>query len=80
MKKNYRYLFYGIDEPIELKDGTNIIPINFDNGATTPPMKCTLKAIKNSAILYGPIARGAGYKGDYCTKKYEKASGKLALL
>lgn len=73
MKKNYRYLFYGIDEPIELKDGTNVIPINFDNGATTPPMKCTLKAIKNSAILYGPIARGAGYKGDYCTKKYEEA-------
>lgn len=73
MSQNYRYLFYGIDEEIKLPDGTSIIPINFDNGATTPPMKCALKAIKDSALLYGPIARGAGYKGDYCTQKYEEA-------
>ncbi|MGL5312918.1 MAG: aminotransferase class V-fold PLP-dependent enzyme [Peptostreptococcaceae bacterium] len=73
MSKNYRDLFYGIDEPFKCDDGTTIIPINFDNGATTPPMKCALKALRDNALTYGPIARGAGQKGDLCTKKYEEA-------
>lgn len=73
MGKNYRDLFYGIDEPFQCDDGTTITPINFDNGATTPPMKCALKALRDNAILYGPIARGAGQKGDLCTRKYEQA-------
>lgn len=73
MAKNYRDLFYGIDEPLQLENGKSILPINFDNGATTPPMRCALKALRDNAILYGPIARGAGQKGDLCTKKYENA-------
>ena len=36
---NYRDLFDGIDEQVQLPDGTYITPINFDNGATTPPLK-----------------------------------------
>ncbi len=33
---NIRNLVVGIDEPIELKDGTKRALINFDNAATTP--------------------------------------------
>ena len=42
---DYRYLFDGIEEPIKLISGLYVTPINFDNGATTPPLKSVTKAI-----------------------------------
>ena len=42
---NYRHLFDGIDDPIKLIDGSYVTPINFDNGATTPPFKSVTKII-----------------------------------
>ena len=65
---NYRDLFEGIEDKIQLKDGRYITPINFDNGATTPPLKSVIKIIEDNIKNYGPIARGVGFKGDYCTK------------
>lgn len=73
MSENYRNLFIGIDTPVFLANGLPAIPINFDNGATTPPLKCALNSIIDNALIYGPIARGAGQKGELCTKKYEDA-------
>lgn len=70
---NYRELFDGIDVPIKLADGSDIIPINFDNGATTPPLKSVTKIITENIQNYGPIARGLGQKGDFCTNKFEEA-------
>ena len=34
---DYRNLYDGIEEQIKLPNGALITPINFDNGATTPP-------------------------------------------
>ena len=65
---NYRYLYDGIDNQIKLSDGTYITPINFDNGATTPPLKSVTKIISDNIKNYGPIARGVGFKGEYCTR------------
>ena len=36
---NYRHLFDGIETSVKIKDGSMVVPINFDNGATTPPFK-----------------------------------------
>ena len=36
---DYRNLYDGIDEQVKLPSGAFITPINFDNGATTPPLK-----------------------------------------
>lgn len=72
MGANYRNLFVGIDTLVQLEDGSTIIPINFDNGATTPPLKCALNAIIKNSQIYGPIARGSGQKGELCTQKYEE--------
>ena len=52
---NYRYLFDGIDEKIKLIDGSYVTPINFDNGATTPPLKSVTKLIQDNIKNYGPI-------------------------
>ena len=70
---DYRELYDGIDEPIELGEGTYITPINFDNGATTPPFKSVTKLISDNIKYYGPIARGVGFKGEYCTTMFNKA-------
>ena len=70
---NYRYLFDGIDEKIKLIDGYYVTPINFDNGATTPPLKSVMKLIQDNIKNYGPIARGIGPKGEFCTTEFAKA-------
>ncbi len=70
---NYRYLFDGIDEKIKLIDGSYVTPINFDNGATTPPLKSVTKLIQDNIKNYGPIARGVGPKGEFCTTEFAKA-------
>jgi len=70
---NYRYLFDGIEEPIKLVNGSYATPINFDNGATTPPLKSVTKIIYDNIKNYGPIARGVGKKGEYCTTAFENA-------
>ncbi|MEF9990630.1 MAG: aminotransferase class V-fold PLP-dependent enzyme [Romboutsia sp.] len=70
---NYTELFTGIDSKVKLSTGNTVIPINFDNGATTPPLKSVVKAINENINNYGPIARGVGQKGDICTKRFEDA-------
>lgn len=77
MSVNFRNLFVGLDTPVLLENGQPIVPINFDNGATTPPLKCSLNAIIKNSQTYGPIARGAGQKGELCTKKYEDGRNKI---
>ncbi len=69
----YRELFEGIETEVKLSNGSYIIPINFDNGATTPPLKSVINTILEDIKYYGPIARGLGQKGDICTQKFEEA-------
>lgn len=70
---NYRSLYVGIDNPVQLENGRTIIPINFDNGATTPPMKCAVEAIQRDLKWYGAIGRSKGQKNTYCTEKFQSA-------
>ncbi|MGX4599015.1 aminotransferase class V-fold PLP-dependent enzyme [Faecalimicrobium sp. JNUCC 81] len=70
---DYRYLYDGIDDKVKLASGEKITPINFDNGATTPPLKSVTKLIQDNIKNYGPIARGVGPKGEYCTTMFEKS-------
>lgn len=74
---NYRDLFIGLDTPVILKSGLPIIPINFDNGATTPPLKSVVECIIDNTLTYGPVARGTGQKGDLCTEKFENSRYKV---
>ena len=74
---DYRNLYDGIDEQVKLPDGNFITPINFDNGATTPPLKSVTKIISDNIKNYGPIARGVGFKGEYCTNMFEGCREKI---
>ena len=36
---DYRKMFLGVDIKFKLENGKKVIPIGFDNGATTPALK-----------------------------------------
>ena len=71
--KSYRQLFEGIEQPLTFNQGTSKAVIHFDNGATTPPLKRVVEAVYTGILHYGPIGRGTGLKGDYCTEAYEQS-------
>lgn len=72
-KMNNRSLVVGADLPVLLHSGKKEQGINFDNAATTPPLKAVLEAISNFAPYYSSIHRGAGYKARISSDKYEEA-------
>ncbi len=69
-KNEYRKLFNGIEVPVKLLNGEYVCPINFDNAATTPPLKKVDEFINENVMMYGSVGRG-GHKSSYCTGAYE---------
>ena len=47
--------------------------INFDNGASTPPLKGVLTAVEEFAPWYSSVHRGNGFKSRLSTAAYEEA-------
>ncbi len=76
-KLNYEELVEGVDTPVWLRSGKQVKGINFDNAATTPPLKSVIEEITNFAPLYSSIHRGAGYKSRISSDKYEDAREKV---
>ncbi|MGL4736898.1 MAG: aminotransferase class V-fold PLP-dependent enzyme [Cellulosilyticaceae bacterium] len=74
--EDYRGLFNGIDTPVRLIDGSLKVPINFDNGATTPPFKYVDQVLRDSIEMYGAIHRG-GQKALHSTVLYDKSKEKV---
>lgn len=69
----YRDLFIGVDNPVQLPNGNMAMPIGFDNGATTPSFKSAYRALSRGLLIYGAVARGTGQKSEITTEKYEEA-------
>lgn len=70
---NIRDYVVGVDEPVELADGTKQPLINFDNAATTPPLKPVMEAIDSEMKMYGSIGRGFSEKSNHSTDLYREA-------
>ena len=68
-----RKLFIGLDKKVNVEGKGRLIPINFDNAATTPPFKRVMKMILETSEYYGSIARGDGKKSQYCSDLYENS-------
>lgn len=66
----YSWLFNGTQTIVALADGSEVVPINFDNAATTPPFKQVDNFIFENIMMYGSVGRG-GHKSSYCTQAYE---------
>ena len=69
--REYRKLFVGVDTEFERENGTKIVPINFDNAATTPAFKLVKENVIKYMETYGSIGRGSGLKSIETTATYE---------
>jgi len=70
---HYQNLFVGLKVQTPTLDGSNLRYINFDNGASTPPLKSVLKAVNDFSVYYSSVHRGTGFKSQLSTHSYEKA-------
>lgn len=68
----YRNLVSGTNSVVSLENGSMVDFINFDNAATTPPLKSVLKEIINFSPHYSSIHRGTGYKSILSSTIYDE--------
>lgn len=69
----FRQYVVGVETKIPLVNGKLATYINFDNAATTPPLKSVIKAITDFAPWYSSIHRGKGYKSQLSSDLYEES-------
>lgn len=69
----YKDLVIGANSTVELKTGSRVHYINFDNAATTPAFKSVLKEINDFSPNYSSVHRGTGYKSIISSEAYDGA-------
>lgn len=72
-RASLRNMVIGADILVPIHNGRKVTGINFDNAATTPPFVRVMEAINEFAPYYSSIHRGAGYKSEISSSKYEEA-------
>jgi len=72
-EKNIKDLFIGLDEKVCDSNGHCIDGINFDNAATTPPIKSSIEYIEKLSNTYASIGRGTGQKAEITTDLYKES-------
>lgn len=74
----WREHFAGVDLPVPLMGGRTVTGINFDNAASTPPLKRVRDMVTSFSDLYSSVHRGTGYKSRMSTDAYEQAREQVA--
>jgi len=74
-KTNVKFdqLFVGVETIVPLLNGGTTRYINFDNAASTPPLKAVQQAVDDFLPYYSSVHRGTGYKSQLSTQMYEEA-------
>ncbi len=70
---HWREHFAGVDLPVPVAGGGTVTGINFDNAASTPPLKRVRDAVNGFSDIYSSVHRGTGYKSRLATEAYEQA-------
>ena len=70
---HWREHFAGVDLPVPVSGGGTVTGINFDNAASTPPLKRVRDAVNGFSEVYSSVHRGTGYKSRLATEAYEHA-------
>ena len=58
--------------------GGTVTGINFDNAASTPPLRRVRDAVTGFADVYSSVHRGTGYKSRMATEAYEQARERVS--
>ena len=74
---NIRNYVVGIDEKMELANGSKKTVTNFDNAATTPALQPVADEVEEELKKYGSIGRGFSPKSDYSTDLYNSTKDKI---
>lgn len=74
----WREHFAGVELPVPVLGGRTVTGINFDNAASTPPLKRVRDAVTAFSDLYSSVHRGTGYKSRMSTEAYEAAREQVA--
>lgn len=64
---------FSVDQQVPRLDGTIGPYINFDNAASTPPMRPVQEVVNSFVQWYASVHRGAGFKSQLATHAYEQA-------
>jgi selenocysteine lyase/cysteine desulfurase len=70
---DYRSLFIGLDVQTPLLNGSCRCYSNFDNAASTPPLKAVQNSVDDFLVFYSSVHRGTGFKSQLSTHAYERA-------
>jgi selenocysteine lyase/cysteine desulfurase len=68
----FRKWVVGVEGKVPLINGKCVTGVNFDNGATTPPLISVMDAVNRFAFWYSSVHRGTGYKSRLSSQIYEK--------
>lgn len=71
-KGDYAELFIGTNTSVPLLNGSENRYINFDNAASTPPLKVVQQAVNQFLPYYSSVHRGTGFKSQLSTYFYEE--------
>lgn len=70
---SYRDRFVGLQIPVPLLSGGQRPYINFDNAASTPPLRVVRDGVNAFLDYYASVHRGTGYKSQLSTWAFEQA-------
>jgi selenocysteine lyase/cysteine desulfurase len=74
----WREHFAGVDLPVPVSGGGTVTGLNFDNAASTPPLKRVRELVNGFSDVYSSVHRGTGYKSRLSTEAYEQAREMVA--
>ncbi|HET7419246.1 MAG TPA: aminotransferase class V-fold PLP-dependent enzyme [Candidatus Dormibacteraeota bacterium] len=74
----WREHFAGVDLAVPTHGGGSVTGINFDNAASTPPLRRVRDMVTSFSDLYSSVHRGTGYKSRLSTDAYEQAREHVA--
>ncbi len=69
----YKKYVHGLDTLVPIEGGRRVTYINFDNAATTPPLKAVMKRINSFSHFYSSVHRGTGYKSIISSLAYDNS-------
>ena len=69
----WREHFAGLELSVPVFGGGEVTGVNFDNAASTPPLRRVRDAVNTFSDVYSSVHRGTGYKSRVSTDAYERA-------
>lgn len=72
-KVDFRSAVAGVGMSVPVLGGGRRKNINFDNAASTPPLKVVWKSLERFKDYYSSVHRGTGYKSIISTRAYDRA-------